>query len=192
MADIDKLIPHIIRWETGIKPLYGESLERLFERSRKSGYSYDTNDSGGHTQTGITLRTFTSFRKFAGRKPPELKDLKNISYQEWKEVLISFFWNKVHGGAIKNDSVACMICDWFWTSGTWGLKRIQKVLKVTQDGLFGIKTLGAINKWPDGQEELWNALKKERLAYYKKIAVGKQKKHLNGWNNRVNDMKWEE
>ena len=67
MADIDKLIPHIIRWEAGVKQLYGESLERLFERARRPGYAYDPDDKGGHTQTGITLNTYIRFRKFAGR-----------------------------------------------------------------------------------------------------------------------------
>ena len=191
MADIDKLIPHIIKWEAGVKQLYGESVEHLFERARKPGYANDPDDKGGATQTGVTLRTFINFRKFAGRKKPELKDLKNITFKEWKEVLVSFFWDKIHGGAIKNDSVACMIADWYWTSGTWGLKNTQKVLGVVQDGLFGVKTLGAINKWPDGQEALWKAIKKERIAYYTRIAKGKQAKYLRGWTNRVNDLKYQ-
>lgn len=192
MANIDKLIPHIIRWEAGVKQLYGESLEHLFERARRPGYAYDPDDKGGHTQTGITLNTYIRFRKFAGRSKPVLKDLKNITYQEWKEVLVSLFWDKIHGGAIKSDSVACMICDWYWTSGAWGLKNSQKVLKVAQDGIFGIKTLGAINKWPEGPEDLWKELKKARIAYYTRIATGKQKKFLRGWLNRVNSLEYKD
>ena len=147
MANIDKLIPHIIRWEAGVKQLYGESLERLFERARRPGYAYDPDDKGGHTQTGITLNTYIRFRKFAGRSKPVLKDLKNIT---------------------------------------------QKVLKVAQDGIFGIKTLGAINKWPEGPEDLWKELKKARIAYYTRIATGKQKKFLRGWLNRVNSLEYKD
>ena len=61
-------------------------------------------------------------------------------------MLVSFFWDKIHGGAIKSESVAVMICDWLWTSGAWGLKNTQKVLGVVQDGIVGVKTLGAINE----------------------------------------------
>ena len=80
MAEIDKLIPHIIKWETGVRQLYGESLEHLFERSRRAGYANDPDDKGGATQSGVTLNTYIRFRKFAGRSKPTLKDLKNITF----------------------------------------------------------------------------------------------------------------
>ena len=192
MAEIDKLIPHLIKWETGVRQLYGESLEHLFERSRRAGYANDPDDKGGATQSGVTLNTYIRFRKFAGRSKPTLKDLKNITFTEWKELRVAFFWDKIHGGAIKSESVAVMICDWYWTSGAWGLKNTQKVLGVVQDGIVGVKTLGAINKWSRGAEDLWEAIRAERIRYYKRIAIGKQKKFLRGWLNRVNDLKFDD
>jgi lysozyme family protein len=102
-----------------------------------------------------------------------------------------FFWDKAKAEAIKDDSVAVMIVDWYWGSGAWALKNTQKVLGVTRDGIFGSKTLVAINGWKNGQRDLFYALKSERIAYYKRIAVGSQKKWLKGWLNRVNDLRYE-
>lgn len=191
MANIDKLIPHIIKWETGVARLYGEPLERLFERSRRKGWANDPDDHGGATQTGVTLRTFTQYRKTLGKGKPSVQELMSITYQEWRRILMMFFWDKAKAEAINDDSVAVMIVDWYWGSGVWGLKNTQKVLGVTRDGIVGAKTLAAINGWENGQRDLWNALRAERIAYYKRIAVGRQKKYLKGWLNRVNDLKYE-
>jgi lysozyme family protein len=191
MANIDKLIPHILKWETGVSQLYRESPERLFERSRRKGWSNDPADKGGATQSGVTLKTFTQYRKAVGKSKPSVQDLKAITYKEWRDVLMMFFWDKVKAEAIKDDSVAVMIVDWHWGSGAWALKNTQKVLGVTRDGIFGCKTLAAINGWKNGQRDLFYALKAERIAYYKRIAVGSQKKWLKGWLNRVNDLRYE-
>lgn len=191
MANIDKLIPHIIKWETGVARLYGEPLERLFERSRRKGWANDPDDRGGATQTGVTLRTFTQYRKTLGKGKPSVQELMSITYQEWRRILMMFFWDKAKAEAINDDSVAVMIVDWYWGSGVWALRNTQKVLGVTRDGIVGAKTLAAINGWENGQRDLWNALRTERIAYYKRIAVGRQKKYLKGWLNRVNDLKYE-
>lgn len=191
MADINKLIPHIIKWETGVSRQAGETLEKLFERARRKGYANDPADKGGVTQTGVTFSTFTKFRKQTGRAKPTVTDLRNITFNEWREVLTLFFWDKIQAQAINNDNVACMIVDWFWGSGAWALKNSQKVLGVKQDGIFGVKTLAAINGWRYGSKHLWNALKTERVAYYKRIAKGSQAKFLKGWLNRVNDLRYE-
>lgn len=191
MANIDKLIPHIIKWETGVARLYGEPLERLFERSRRKGWANDPDDRGGATQTGVTLRTFTQYRKTLGKGKPSVQELMSITYQEWRRILMMFFWDKAKAEAINDDNVAVMIVDWYWGSGVWALRNTQKVLGVTRDGIVGAKTLAAINGWENGQHDLWNALRTERIAYYKRIAVGRQKKFLKGWLNRVNDLRYE-
>lgn len=192
MADIEKLIPHILKWETGVSKRLWESPKELFERSRAKGWANDPADKGGATQSGVTLKTFTQYRKAVGKSKPSVQDLKAITYKEWRDVLVMFFWSKANAEAIKDDSVAVMIVDWYWGSGAWALRNTQKVLGVTRDGIFGRKTIAAINGWKNGQRDLWNALKKERIAYYRRIAVGNQIKWLKGWLNRVNDLRYEE
>lgn len=190
MADIDKLIPHIIKWETGVVRIYGESLERLFERARRNGWANDPDDRGGATQTGVTFATFKNYRRMKGKTPPSLSDLKNITYEEWRDLLFSLFWEKIHGNAIGNEDVAIMIADWYWGSGIWAIKNTQKVLGVVRDGIVGAKTLAAISNYRGGQRSLWNDLREERSSYYRRIAKGRQAKFLRGWMNRLNDLKW--
>ena len=42
MANIEKLIPHLIEWEAGVKG--NMSNRELFEKARKTGFSDDPND----------------------------------------------------------------------------------------------------------------------------------------------------
>ena len=190
MAHIDNLIPHIIKWETGVRQLYGESLEHLFERARRPGYAYDPDDKGGATQSGVTIGTFKAYRKAQGKPVPTVNDLRNISYAEWRNVLKTFFWDKVNADAFRSEDVACMVVDWYWTSGRWAVVNTQKVLSVAADGVFGAKSLAALNGYKRGQYELWKAIRDARKAFYTRIAKGAQGKFLKGWLNRVNDLKW--
>ena len=52
------------------------------------------------------------------------------------------------------------------------------------------QTLAAINDYPD-QKELFAKLWHEREDFFKRIAVGSQKKFLKGWLNRLNGIRYE-
>lgn len=190
MAKIDNLIPHIIKWEAGVKRYYDEPLPLLFERARSKGWANDPNDKGGATQTGVTLGTFKAYRKSCGKPVPTVTDLRNISYEEWRNILKTMYWDKVHADVFRSEDVAVMLVDWYWTSGRWAIVNTQKVLSVAADGVFGSKSISAINNYKRGQHELWKAVRDARKAYYTRIAKGSQAKFLNGWLNRVNDLKW--
>ena len=85
---------------------------------------------------------------------------------------------------------ANLLVDWMWTSGNYGIKIPQRVLGVAIDGIVGRKTLAAINDYPD-QKELFAKLWHEREDFFKRIAVGSQKKFLKGWLNRLNGIRYE-
>jgi lysozyme family protein len=85
-----------------------------------------------------------------------------------------------------------MIVDWAWNSGVSGVaKRVQQVLGVKVDGLFGKVTIAAINS--RDPKTLFDEIKQKRIArYYEIVAADKsQKEFLSGWLNRVNDLKYE-
>jgi hypothetical protein len=54
MANIDNIIPHIIKWEAATK---GQNMtnEQLFDKAKLNGYANDHNDRGGATMVGITI-----------------------------------------------------------------------------------------------------------------------------------------
>jgi len=80
-----------------------------------------------------------------------------------------------------------MIVDWVWASGQGiGIKRVQKILGVTADGIVGPKTLAAVNN--ADPKDLFTKVYNARAAHFQAIVKSNpsQKKWLKGWMNRIN------
>lgn len=211
MADCGKLVPIIIHWEAGV-PMAGLPNEMMFEDARKKGFANDPIDNGGATMVGITLDTFKAYRKAHGKKTPTVRDLKDITYEEWYDILKTMFWDKMKADRIENQSIANLCVNTVWGSGAGYIKAIQGVLGVKQDGIVGNITLGAINGYTPQKtlfEKLWKRREKffndivarSVAAYEKKVGrpateVEKlrytQKKFLKGWLNRLRSFKYYE
>lgn len=210
MATVDKLIPIIIKWEAAT---VGEGLtnEQLFEKARPKGFGNDPVDTGGATMVGVTLSTFRSYRKAKNGKYPSVQDLKNISYEEWRDILKTMFWDKMRANEINNQSIANLCVNTVWGSGAGYIKTIQQVCGVTPDGIVGKITLKSINENPHQDwlfQRLWDRRKKffedivaRSVADYEK-KIGREateaeklkhtkKRFLQGWLNRLNDFKFE-
>lgn len=151
----------------------------------EGGYVCDPTDSGGHTNSGITLSTY---RLHFG-KDKTVEHLRNMTYDEWYHIYYNGYWKVCKGDEIKSQAIADIVVDWYFNSGTWGIKKVQEVLGVTVDGIFGPKTLAAINEHPD-QKELFHKIKDKREAYYRSIAKGTKAKYLRGWLRRNDAFEW--
>lgn len=187
MANIEKFIPILLRWEAGIVMKNGETVEQAFARARKTGWSNDPNDNGGATMIGVTLGTYRAYCKYKGRRVPNALNLKNIPYKEWRDIVHTMYWSKWKADLIEDQNVANMIVDWVWTSGQGiGIKRVQKILGVTADGIVGPKTVDAVNK--ADAKDLFTKVYNARAAHFNAIvkANPSQKKWLKGWMNRIN------
>ena len=188
MANIDKLIPYILKWE--------------------GGFVYDPTDRGGATNKGVTIATYEAYCRQKGLPRPTVEQLKNIPDAHWRDIIKTMFWDKWHADDIHSQKVANILVDWVWLSGVHGIKKPQALLGVKADGIVGNKTLSAVN-FAD-PEELFAALYMERVkfinaivahsvaAYEKKIgrkATEKellkytQKRFEKGWLNRLNALK---
>lgn len=190
MANIEKLVPFIIKWETGTTQKRGETAEQLFERARKKGFANDPMDLGGATQTGVTLATYKTYCRKHGRNDPTVDDLKQIPYQTWLAILKELYWDKWKADQIDSQSVANILVDFVWASGTTGIKKPQQMLGVVPDGAVGPKTLAAVNSY--GPTTLFYRLKALRIKYVEDIVKSRpsQKKWLKGWKNRINDIQF--
>lgn len=168
MAESEKLMPFIYKWE--------------------GGYANHPNDKGGCTMKGVTIGTF---RKYFG-DDKTCSELKNITDDEWLYVFEEGYWNPCKANEIENQSIANIIVDWAWMSGTKSvIKKIQKILRVDADGIVGNKTINAINTV--NQEELFNNIYNKREEYYYNICENNpsQKVFLKGWLNRLRDFEFE-
>lgn len=171
MANSSKLIPFILQWE--------------------GGFVNDPDDLGGATNKGITIDTFTEYKKRKGQKAPNVTDLKNISDDEWHDVFKSLYWDRWRADEIKNQSVANILVDWVWASGSHGIKRPQRLLGVKADGIVGKQTIAALNAMDAAT--LFKMIKDDRAKFIDEIckARPKNEKYRKGWMNRINAIRYE-
>lgn len=186
MANIDKFIPILLRWEASTIVKAGETLEQAFLRAKKTGWANDPADTGGATMVGVTLSTYKAYCKGKGKPTPTSTNLKNISFEEWKDIVYNMYWNKCSGDDIADQGVANMIADWVWHSGAGMIKKVQTIVGAKADGIVGPKTIAAINNAVDIKKKIYNA----RKAFFEAIVRRNpsQKKWLNGWMNRLNSV----
>ena len=171
MASSSKLVPFILQWE--------------------GGFVNDPLDLGGATNKGITIGTFTEYKKRKGLKAPTVQDLKNISNEDWHEVFKGLYWDRWKADEIKNQSVANILVDWVWASGSHGIRRPLRLLGVTADGVVGSKTIAALNA--KNPAELFRMIKADRIKFIDEICEKRpaNNRFKKGWLNRINAIRYE-
>lgn len=175
MANIDKLIPHIIKWEGGAK------------------YTNDPLDRGGATKYGITLNTLISTHYDTNRDGKvDVNDVKALQLEDFKKIIKRQYWDRWQADDINNQSIANLLVDWLWGSGVNGIKIPQRLLGVPADGKVGQKTINALNA--SNQRIIYNKVWEVRKQFYYNIVKSNpsQSKWLKGWLNRLNDLKFSE
>ena len=186
MANIDKFIPILLRWEASTIVKDGEPLDKAYTRATKRGFVNDPNDNGGATMVGITIGTYRSYCRYRGWKTPSVQDLKNLPYKTWRDIVYTMYWNKWKADTINDQTTANMVVDWVWHSGAATIKKVQALLNVTADGIVGPKTITALNNAKDINNKIYQS----RKAYFEAIVKKNpsQKKWLKGWMNRLNSV----
>lgn len=144
-------------------------MNELFEKCLKQvlkwegGYVNDPDDKGGATNKGITQATYNRYLKAKGQQN---KSVKNISYTEVKEIYYKNYW--LASGCEKMTPKFAALC--FDTAVNMGIGRVKEFL------------IAAQYKYP----EKFIAARKAKYNEFAKY--GNQKKFLNGWLNRLNDL----
>lgn len=85
-----------------------------------------------------------------------------MTREQWEYIFKTRFWDRWKADDIDNQAIANLLVDWVWASGVYGIKYPQAVLGVKTDGIVGLKTLAAINYYPNKKElfeKLWNRRK---------------------------------
>ena len=187
MAQIEGIVRHILKWECGASPAQLKqhtNPEALFNAVKKT--TNTPNDPGGWTNSGITLATWIQ-RGFDndGDGDRDLADLRAMNFAQWLSIMRNGYWKRALADQINSQSVANMIVDFMFTSGG-AAKCVQRLLGVGADGVFGPKTIAAINSRP--AEELFYTIRDARIKYYRSLSAWK---HFGkGWTNRVMDLKF--
>ena len=108
----------------------------------EGGYVNHKKDPGGHTNKGVTLRTF----RFWYGPDRTVQDLKNITTQQVTRIYREGYWEKVRADELPL-GLDLLLFDMAVNAGPGrAIKLLQAALGVTQDGVLGPITLGAIRK----------------------------------------------
>ncbi len=147
----------------------------------------DPDDLGGATNRGITLATF---RQYYGQAKTAA-DLRRMTDAQWDSIFKTGYWDRWQGDNIRSQSVANMLVDWLWCSGSYGIRIPQRVLGVSVDGSVGAKTLAALNA--QDPKTIFNRLKQERLDFISRICQTRpqNRKYKKGWESRINAIKFQ-
>lgn len=184
MAQLEKLIPFLIFWETGIQD---PSLpnETLFRKAKARGIANDPADRGGATMVGVTIATYRDYCKRMRLPTPSASSLSKLSYSEWLDILKTMSWNRWNADMILDQRVAEILVDWVWTSGNYGITIPQKTLGVKADGIVGPETLAAVNSRDPAA--LFELMKCERIAYIDRICASRPAnlRFRSGWLRRI-------
>ncbi|MDR1182568.1 MAG: peptidoglycan domain protein [Bacteroidales bacterium] len=167
MADYKQLVPFILKWE--------------------GGFVDDPLDKGGATNKGVTIATF---RQFYGADAT-VEQLKNITDKQWNHIFKSGYWNKWLADEIRSQSVANILVDWLWLSGSPAIKNPQRLLGVVPDGVVGPKTIAAVNAAEP--KKLFGDIKAARVQYINDIIVKTptNERFRRGWMNRLDAIRFE-
>ena len=149
MANVNQLAPFILKWE--------------------GGFVNDPADLGGATNMGVTIGAWKScgYDK-DGDGDIDVDDLRLLTREDVvNRVLKPHYWDRWKADEIKSQSVANILVDWVWASGTHGIKIPQRLLGVTVDGIVGPKTIAAVNA--RNPRELFDMIKIARFDFIEDI-----------------------
>jgi lysozyme family protein len=158
----------------------------------EGGYVNHPLDKGGPTKYGVILTVWQEhgYDKDEDGDIDE-EDIKKLSEDDARFIAKKIFWDFFQADMILNSSVAEFIVDWGYNSGRKTVARIiQRLVNVSADGIFSIKTLAAINC--ADQQKLFNTIVTARKAFLDNIIKRRPDQIVfhKGWMNRVNSFRF--
>jgi lysozyme family protein len=148
--------------------------------SYEGGFADDPSDPGGATNFGITARTLAHY---LGRDVTTA-DIQAMSQSTAMAIYRTTYWNAMCCGELP-PGVDLSVFDFGVNSGTsTAIKALQGQIGVTQDGVIGPVTLGAVAGV--APMTLVNGLALARLAYLRGLSTFVT--FGDGWTARVNGV----
>lgn len=148
----------------------------------EGGYSDQKFDRGGRTMQGITEDVY---REWTGDPHASVR---NITQDEIQQIYKGQYWDAIHADELP-PKVAYQLFDFYVNSGGWAVKRLQRIVGATEDGVIGPNTKAAINNYVQqyGEDALAKEILDARADFIGKVlqAHPEQVKFRDGWYNRL-------
>ena len=143
----------------------------------EGGYVCDADDNGGETKYGISKNAYPN------------EDICNLSLERAKYLYKRDYWNRCKCDQLP-DCLSVAVFDFAVNSGVkTAIRKLQKALGVTIDGIIGNQTIGATNRLnPSYVLARYIDLRFEYIAEIIRRKP-KQKKYEKGWTRRIERVK---
>lgn len=157
----------------------------------EGGFVNDPRDSGGATNYGISLRFYRQVKPNA-----TVADIRNLTKDDAKQVYYQTWWIPNKFGDINDQTIATKIFDLAINMGSsQAFKITQRAINSTSnsnlvvDGVFGAKSLAAINQYTttEQQQKLITAISDQAWKFYQQVIANNPKNSAfsKGWFNRA-------
>lgn len=106
------------------------------------------------------------------------------------ETLRRCYWNHWRADNIKDQSIANILVDWVYTSGTPGIAIVQAMVGVKANGIVNKRTISAINRQEPAA--LFNCIKACRKQFIESLVKNdsSQRRFHDGWLIRLESIKY--
>lgn len=158
----------------------------------EGGYQDMPEDTGNYNSWGELVGTNWGisapvYEAWIGR-PPTKEEMQLMPKSVAKQIYRAKFWNAIEGDLIQNQAVANILYDGRVNHGRTGVKLMQRVLNVNDDGSVGPQTLNAINT--GNSADIYNRYKAARKNFYEYLIQQNPQYEVfrNGWMNRINSF----
>lgn len=171
-------------------PFFGNALRYLFQN--EGGYVSDSNDSGGPTKYGVTIKTLGLWRGIECTAA----DVAALEKSEVEEIYYVLYWKPLGCDRMTRPSIATAIFDTgvLFGAHTAGMNaqvaaRACGCLTLTLDGIVGPKTIEALNALkPASFLRAFHALMHVRVINIIS-KIPKNARYENGWVARIDRLK---
>jgi len=162
----------------------------------EGGYQRHAKDSGNYNRDGELVGTNWGIAAPVAEdyfdRVVTTKDMKDLAPSVAHDIFRKKFWDQMKGNQFPTQELANIVYDGYVNHGRWGIRLLQRVLGLREDGILGPVTLKALlHADPD---ILYNAYFDARHRFYHSIVRNRpeQKVFLKGWMKRLNHYKQEE
>ena len=145
-------------------------------------FSNDRNDPGGATWCGLTQRSYDAWRRLKGLPG---QSVRRASDDEIGQIFRSEYWTQARCDDLFPGLDLVQFDIAINEGASQATKDLQRALGVTADGVFGLETLGAVQKVTD-RAALIKAVCARRMSFWRSLKTwvyfGK------GWSARGTDV----